>query len=131
MFTLVLTALAFTYSWLSVNISTYVTDLNLNVGVGQGLKISIDGANFTDVISEIDIKKAILAKKENLTFNSNGYLEDKNGKRVDYSNSQIEKLYNQILLKPVTTSDAQTFYRDKSNLVEITARDGIYAEFGR
>jgi len=129
MFTLVLTALAFTYSWLSVNISTYVTDLNLNVGVGQGLKISIDGTNFTDVISEIDIKKAIIAKKENLTFNSNGYLEDKNGKRVDYSNSQIEKLYNQILLKPVTTSDAQTFYRDKSNLIEITARDGIYAEF--
>ncbi len=127
--TLALTAVTFTYSWLSINISTYVTDLNINVSIGQGLKISADNATFSDTISQNDIKRALVAKKENLTFDEFGNFIDINNRTVVYDNKTVDTKFREILLKPVTTSDGNVFYRDKLNLVEVNASDSIYAEF--
>ncbi len=72
--TLIITSIAATYAWMSVNLATYVQNMQLTVHTGNGIAVSKDGVNFSSNLSENEIKEAVVVKYLGYTYNSDGQI---------------------------------------------------------
>lgn len=114
MFTLILLVLVTgtaTFAWLKINQNAWFDDMEMQVNAQVGLKLSVDGSNYKNNLSNRDIKTAIIAKATGRT------LKDVDGKVYYYTEStgQLESTddyendYKRVNLKPVTTNDGEHF----------------------
>ncbi len=126
--TLILTVFTFSYAWFVTNLTVYLTNLEIEVNAGKGLMISVDGVNYSSNITGSNIKKAIVAKYKNYEF-KDGFLVDSDENLVNLSDDDINKIFSEIVLKPITSLDGKTFYKDKASLLETNASEGLYLNF--
>ena len=123
---LLLTTATFTFSWLSINTSAYVTNLELEVSQGDGILASIDGQNFYSEIDSSQIKQAVVMKYLGYSY-EDGVLVDENSNKVDLLDSEIETYFNNLKFDTVTTMDGKKFYGYNSSSTDVT--DGSYIMF--
>lgn len=95
-FALVLTsAVASSYAWITLNRTSYIDKLSFDIAGEEGFAISVDGQEFKSVISELEIKSAILRKK--------GLDTSK------LTEKQINSNFSLIKFEPITTNDLDKF----------------------
>lgn len=124
--TLFITSIAATYAWMSVNLATYVTNLQLTVHAGNGISISKDGINFSSKITEEEAKEALVVKYLGYSYNDLGKIVNKNKEEVNLTSEDINKHFKQLAFKPVTTLNGKDFYSDKYNLTRVNETSGNY-----
>ncbi len=126
--TLIITSIAATYAWMSVNLATYVQNMQLTVHTGNGIAVSKDGVNFSSNLSENEIKEAVVVKYLGYTYNSDGQIVNSNNEIVNLTQKDIKDYFSQIAFKPVTTLDGINFYQDKFDLVKTKLSNGNYIQ---
>jgi len=122
--TLLITSVTFTFAWLSTNIATYVTNIELDVDVSDGIEISTDGVNFSSKISEDKIKEAIVVKYLGYSYSNEGAVIDADGNLINLTSKMVDEYFKNISFKPVTTNDGKKFYKDKYNLAPTSVKSG-------
>lgn len=106
-----------TFAWLQLNKDVWVEGMGINVTAGDNINVSIDGINFTQDISSQQIKRAIVAKYQGLSFDDAGYLLDESRNRL--GDAAVDEYYSEIKLKPVTSTDGLSMYDKYGNLVKV------------
>ncbi len=137
LFFLLLTIISSTYAFLTINLSAYVTGMEINVEIADGISISSNGLSYGSSLTEAQIREAIVVKYLGYSYSNEGVVVDKAGEIVsDFSKDYIDEKFAEIILKPVTTSDAKTFYYDKypfnngnTNYRTCDETDGRYVSF--
>ncbi len=113
---LLITIISTTYAFLTNNLFAYVTGIEINVELTSGIVASTNGTTFASNLSENQIKEAIVVKYLGYSYSSDGTVVDKSLNRVEnFTQDTINDEFAKIVLKPVTTKDAKTFYYDKNN----------------
>lgn len=87
-----------TYAWFSQNREAWTEDFDIEIKNTDGISISVDGTQFRSSIPAELVKKAIVAKKYDVSVND-----------LLLSPAEIETEYRKIELESVTTSDLKTF----------------------
>lgn len=103
-----------TFAWFKLNTNAWFDDMQLEVSTADGLKISVDGANFKTTLTQAEIKKAIFAKSQGYELVSDEgvllYKETTEDNRIIYhSTSNYENDFKRVLLQPVTSNNGYTF----------------------
>lgn len=112
--TLILVATTFvtsTYAWFKMNSSANISGFDLTVTGGEGFLISIDDNNYSNDLSNIQMKKAILLGLDSQTFqiNEKGNIEY-SASNLELSDSQINEIIaKNIQLLPVTSQNGYEF----------------------
>jgi hypothetical protein len=113
--TLIITSIAATYAWMSVNLATYVQNMQLTVHTGNGIAVSKDGVNFSSNLSENEIKEAVVVKYLGYTYNSDGQIVNSNNEIVNLTQKDIKDYFSQIafstvFIRPAISYCAETMY---------------------
>lgn len=107
---LILTTGTVTFAWLKTNQNAWFDDLELDLDVTEGFRISVDGSNWKNNLTTKDIKMATVAKSKGyklVDIDGDIYYEDDKGNT--YSTASYESDYDRLSLKPVTTTDGHSF----------------------
>jgi hypothetical protein len=118
----VITVTSTTLAWFANNQTAWVDEFELEIENVEGLLISVDGENFYSSVSNDDLIKAIIAKKDNLDIN-------------DLELADVKEEFLKIRLASVTTKDLKSFYtidnkKVSNNYYELKeAPKGSYIEF--
>ncbi len=88
-----------TFAWFATNRNAWLDEIELEIGNADNLLVSVDGSSFRSSIPSDMVKRAVIAKKKNISYNDQT-LNDKN-----YVNTEFKK----ITMEPITTSDLVTF----------------------
>ncbi len=88
-----------TFAWFATNRNAWFDEIELEIGNTQNLLISVDGSSYRSAIPSNMIKRAVVAKKNNLQYNASDL------DAPDF----LEKEWNKISLEPITTCDLETF----------------------
>lgn len=123
---LILTAISFTFAWMSINTSVYLMNIELKVSQGDGILISVDDVNYSNNISIVQIEHAIVMKKLGLAY-ENGVMVDKDGKAIDMTDENFDDEFEKINFGTVTSLDGKTFKGYNESSTDVT--DGKYIEF--
>jgi hypothetical protein len=93
----IITVATTSYAWYSSNQNIQVSDFTIGISSSDdanmaGLELSIDGINFSDSISEIDMERAILIQK--------GY------DALNLSDEEVESIFSNLHFYNATPNDA-------------------------
>lgn len=118
-----------TYAWFQFPTQNWVSDISIEVTQGKAVELSIDGMNFSNTLTALDAKKAIVIDYKGWAYeeqNDGTYiLKDSSGKVIDDSNLDYEKLFKSFTLSPVTSLDGVNFYTRDNKSVDRTEK-GAY-----
>ena len=118
-----------TYAWFKFPTKNWISDISIEVTQGKAVELSIDGSNFSNSLSALDAKKAIVQNYKGYYYeiqnDGTSILKDKDGNFVDDSLFDYEDLFKDFTLSPVTTLDGTNFYT-RDNLVVDRTRKGAY-----
>jgi hypothetical protein len=149
-----LTLSSTTWAWFKMNSRATVENFDFEVVGGNGFKVSIDGENYYNDLSNLQIKKAIArdygaGTYEILPFTNYGK-EDQSKKadcfyKISYDNdmnkiyteltgddltNELDKIMNEkILIWPVTTTNGRDFKTLSSGDTTYSASSGHYTQF--
>jgi hypothetical protein len=118
----IITATSTTYAWFAKNRNAWVDDFQLEIENAEGLLISVDGINFSSSISNEELIKAIVAKKQGVKIS-------------ELNLDTLREDFEAIHLSSVTTKDLESFKTiDQSNVVNgyyqlMEAPKNTYLEF--
>lgn len=124
------TLITTTYAWFTMNRVVGVNGLELNVYSGDGVLVSITGgnSNYVQNLGNDEIKKAIVAKYKELSFDSSGNLYRIVGGAIyTLDQSEIDEAFNEIILDPITSVDGVNFTNIEGT--EVTPSYGAYVSF--
>lgn len=111
-----ITIVSVSYAFITNNLQAYVTGIEINVELTSGIAVSSNGQTFSSNLTQQQIKEAIVVKYLGYSYSSDGTIVDKSLNRVeDFTQDVVDSKFAEIVLKPVTTNDAKTFYIDKNN----------------
>ncbi len=96
-----------TYAWFELNTNAWFDDMELKVNSGEGIKISVDGVNFSYNLTKADIKKAVVAKSKGYTISPDGNYYNQGGQKISSSNYDAD--FARIELSAVTSIDGKNF----------------------
>ncbi len=120
-----------TYAWFEMNKEVWVSDFGINVIGDEGIFLSVDGLNYTEKITELDLKKAIVCKYKNFSLNPSGDFVDSKKNVIKATEATIKNYISEIEMKPVTSLNGKTFYNhlgmNDKNI--INPSDGNYVSF--
>lgn len=112
-----------TFAWFKLNSESIVSDFDLHVTQQEGIRISIDGQNYSDDLSIAKAKMAIVAKYMGYTITNDRLY---NGV-TQISSDDIDTLFSEISLKPVSSTDGITFNDEYLRSVDLST--GEYISF--
>jgi hypothetical protein len=102
----IITVTSTTYAWFANNQNAWVDDFELEIENQEGLLISVDGENFYSSVSNEELVKAIIAKKNNVNIK-------------DLELTNVKEEIKKIRLSSVTTKDLTNFLTvDSKNVVD-------------
>ncbi len=108
-----------TFAWFATNRNASFDEIELEIGNTDSLLISVDGLSYRTSIPSDMIKRAIVAKKNSLSYNDQAL----------NNNSFINNEWNKISLEPITTSDLNTFNCiDKEHIANDVDNEGNILE---
>ncbi|MGM9970111.1 MAG: hypothetical protein ACI35S_06925 [Anaeroplasma sp.] len=93
-----------TYAWFARNSEAWTDEFDFEIENYDGLLISIDGENYRSSIDNDLLKKAIVAKANNINI-----LEDSKSNNSVLTNEYINTEFNKLRLKDVTTNNVVDF----------------------
>ncbi len=114
------------YAWFELNQEVWVDGFELNVTSGDGMLVSISGANYKQYLTTNDVIKAIVAKYKGYSFDEDDNIIDFSGNTL--SNDRINTMFNEIKLLPITSSDGKSFY-DRLGDEVVYQNNGMYVSF--
>lgn len=100
-----------TFAWFAKNREAWIDEFELEIEEYDGLYISVDGIKYKQKITSAELKRAIIAKKENKDYNDESLT-------VEHVNDE----YSKIKFFDVTTSDLENFKEIDST----SQTDGFY-----
>ena len=106
-----------TYAWFARNSEAWTEEFNFEIENHDNLLISVDGENFRSSISNDLLKKAIVAKANNIDI-----LTDSKSDTPTLTDTYINKEFNKIRIKGVSTSDVVSF----TAIDEVNGTDGYF-----
>jgi hypothetical protein len=108
---LAFTSVSVTYAWFTANTEAWVNRIGFDVTSGTGMMISVDGINYNESLTELEMKKAVVkklyeAKEEGSTSwrGSDLYIDN-----VLQTEDDINLKLKEIKLTPVTSNNGYEF----------------------
>ena len=108
---IVMTLTSTTFAWFAKNREAWIDNFELEIENYDGLWISVDGTHFSQSVTTSELKRAIIAKRDNKEYNDSSL-------DAEYVNDE----YSKLRFKDITTRDLKNFYTVNQN----SQTDGYY-----
>ncbi len=122
-----------TFAWFKLNTNAWFSNVEISASTNANLKISIDGKNYASTLNAEDLEKSIVAKANGYELKCDAQGEDPywydpvEKKKITIENDLLQSEFQNISLKPVTTSDGKIYKNFLGDKVDITSK--YYIEF--
>lgn len=108
-----------------------VGNISITAKTDSTAVMSVDGVNYSEDLSLNQIKKAIVAKYQNFTFDSEGKFVNSEGSTIELSEDEVNEYLTGIEYAALTTTDGKNFFVEGKDGTRVytNAQSGKYISF--